>query len=246
MDTTTATTQCYDSFTGPGLDPALWAPLVTPTPDGGEWAYQEPDAITTVAGGVARIEVPRFTRSHDTLQSPDNAKHLVMSTRGLPVPAGGTVTFSVEMAARKLNGDDTDYRGGFATFNVFDMQTLMVFDIVSTGDRIHVIYERMGAPGVAEGEEVFTYVVDAPLAGVPTSPDRFHRCAITLDADTASARFTIDNVLVYSIPRVAVMPRRLNLGMGLMTLCPLADGGSTSLRGQGMIGSWREFTYTVS
>jgi hypothetical protein len=241
MDTTT--TSRYDAFTGPELDSARWVPLVTPTPDGGEWVYQEPGAVTTVSGGVARIEVPRFTRSNDSLQSPDNAKHLLMSAQALPVPGSGSVTFSVDMAARKLNGSADDYRDGFATFNVFDMESLLVFDLISTGDRILAIYERMGVPGVVEGEDAFTYVIDAPLAGVQSAPDGFHRCSITLDVDAGEARFTVDDILVYSVPRLPVIPRRLNLGMGLMTLSPLDGGRSTSLRGQGMIGSWRDFTF---
>jgi hypothetical protein len=100
-------------------------------------------------------------------------------------------------------------------------------------------------PGVLN-EDAFTYVIDAPLADVRTAPDAFHRCSITLDVDAGEARFTVDDVLVYSVPRLPVMPRQLNLGMGLMTLCPLYCGRSNSLRGQGMISSWRGFTWSVS
>jgi hypothetical protein len=42
-----------------------------------------------------------------------------------------------------------------------------------------------------------------------------------------------------------VIPRELRLGMGLMTLLPIEDGRSVSLRGQGMVGRWRNFTYRV-
>jgi len=66
--------------------------------------YLEPGARTTVADGAVEIEVDRFSRAHDSAQSPDNAKHLVMSMQAFPVPAGKTVTIEVEMAARKLNG----------------------------------------------------------------------------------------------------------------------------------------------
>ncbi len=235
----------YDAFLGPVLDGELWRPLATPQADGSDWVYAEPDARVRFEGGAVEIGVERFTRAHDSAQSPDNAKHLMMSTRAFPVPENRTVTFAVDMAARKLNGSPTDYRDGFVTFNVFDMQSLLVFDVISTGTRILSVYERLAVPGVVEGEDAFTYVIDPPLCGVRTAPDVFQHCAVSLDAAAGSVEFRVDGVLVYSIASLPVIPRELCLGMGLMTLLPIEDGRSVSLRGQGMVGRWRNLTCRV-
>ncbi|MFD9665058.1 DUF6081 family protein [Rhodococcus sp. NPDC059968] len=232
----------YDTFVGPTLDSALWQPLVLPTPDGTPWVFAEPGADIRVEAGSVVVSVPRFTRSHNELQSPDNAKHFLISTSSVATPTSGQITFSVEMAAEKIRGAANDYRDGFATFNVFDMESGMVFDLVSTGTRILAIYERLPVAGVSE-EDAFTYVVDAPLAGVPTTPGTFHQYAITIDAQTGVVRFVVDGTLVYSIPSIPVMPRQLNLGMGLMTLSPISAGSTTSIHGQGMIAQWRRFEY---
>ncbi len=241
----TDSTFSYDAFPGPVLDGGLWRPLVTPQADGSDWVYAEPDAQVRFEGGAVEIGVERFTRAHDSAQSPDNAKHLLMSARAFLVPENRTVTFAVDMAARKLNGSPADYRDGFVTFNVFDMQSLLVFDVISTGSRILSVYERLAVPGVVEGEDAFTYVIDPPLCGVRAVPGVFQHCAISVDAAAGSVEFRADGVLVYSIASLPVIPRELHLGMGLMTLLPIEEGRSVSLRGQGMVGRWRNFTCRV-
>ena len=235
----------YDSFRGPTLDSTLWQPLITPQADGSDWVYLEPGARTTVAGGTVEIEIDRFTRAHHSAQSPDNAKHLIMSTAAVPVPAGKTVTFEIEMAARKLNGNPDDHRDGFITFNVFDLQSLLVFDLINTGTRTLSVFERLAVPGLVDGEDAFTYVVDPPLCGIRTTPDEYQHCAIALGAGAGSVRFTVDGVLVYQVPSLPVIPTQLHVGMGLMTLLPIEDGRSVSVRGQGMAGRWRSFGYRV-
>jgi Family of unknown function (DUF6081) len=147
------------------------------------------------------------------------------------------------MAARKLNGNPDDHRDGFVTFNVFDLQSLLVFDLINTGTRTMSVYERLAVPGLVDGEDAFTYVVDPPLCGVRTAPGAYQRCAVTLDAAAGSVRFTVEDVLVYSVPSLPVIPRQLHVGLGLMTLLPIQDGRSVSVRGQGMVGRWRNFGY---
>jgi hypothetical protein len=241
-NTTTTGITGYDAFDGPHLDSARWEPLRVPTPDGTQWVFEEPEARVSVGGGIAEMAVPRFTRSNDELQSPDNAKHFLISTSAIVTPERGAIEFTADMAAEKLNGSADDYRDGFATFNVFDMQSGMVFDVVSSGSRVSAIYERMAVPGVA-AHETFTYVVDAPLCGLSTEPGRFHRHAITLDVETGAVRFVVDGVTIFTVPSIPVVPTQLRLGMGLMTLSPITDGRSTSLRGQGMKGRWSNFGY---
>src|SRR5216683_783697 len=78
-----------------------------------------------------------------------------------------------------------------------------------------------------------------------TTPDDYQHCAIALDAGAGSVRFTVDGVLVYRVPSLPVIPTQLHVGMGLMTLLPIQDGRSVSVRGQGMAGRWRNFGYRV-
>lgn len=244
-DHTSERTCIYDLFEGPDLDPGRWHPLVTPLEDGSEWIYAEPAAVTSVGAGEVDIDIPVFSRRHDSAQSPDNAKHLMMSVDAVPVPSEGRLVLSVEMAAVKHGGVPEDYRDGFITFNAFDLESLLVFDLVHTGSRPLAIYERLGVPGVVEGEDAFTYVADAPLAGVSSGPGVFHRYEIELDVEHAVVDFRVDGVLVYRVPVLPVVPRQLHLGMGLMTLAPIKNGRSTSIAGQGMRGRWRNLGYRV-
>jgi hypothetical protein len=41
-----------------------------------------------------------------------------------------------------------------------------------------------------------------------------------------------------------VMPKAVKLGFGLFTLHPILNGKSCSLRGQGMLGRWRNFKFS--
>jgi Family of unknown function (DUF6081) len=83
------------------------------------------------------------------------------------------------------------------------------------------------------------------LCGVRTAPDAYQHCAVTLDASAGSVRFTVDGVLAYWVPSLPVIPTQLHVGLGLKTLLPIQDGRSVSVRGQGMVGRWRNFGYRV-
>jgi hypothetical protein len=122
---------------------------------------------------------------------------------------------------------------------------LLVFDLINTGTRTLSVFERLAVPGLVDGEDAFTYVVDPPLCGIRTTPEEYQHCAIALDAGAGSVRFTVDGVLVYQVRSLPVIPTQLHVGMGLMTLLPIEDGRSVSVRGQGMAGRWRSFGYRV-
>lgn len=136
------------------------------------------------------------------------------------------MTFEIEMAARKLNGNPDDHRDGFITFNVFDLQSLLAFDLINTGTRTLSAYERLAVPGLVDGEDAFTYVVDPPLCGIQTAPEDYQHCAIALDAAAGSVRFTVAGALIYRVPSLPVIPTQRHVGIGLMTLLPIEDGRS--------------------
>lgn len=61
---------------------------------------------------------------------------------------------------------------------------------------------------------------------------------ICLEASTRSAYFLVDGHLVFQVEGAAPFPQQIALGIGMVTIRPLGPGGSSSLRGQGMLGRW--------
>ncbi len=230
----------YDDLPGPALREDRWQFLQVPLDDTQTWTYREPDAKTDVADGGVSVRVDEFTRSHSQVQILDNPKHLVVSAEEFDLTAG-VRTFSVEMTAENIGSDGEDYRDGFAAFNVLDMASADVFDFIVTSRHAYAIHERLYVPGVVDTARAFTHVVHAPLAGIHIRPDRFHRYAITLDRDHHTVTWYIDDSPVYTA-RPQNLPVTVRIGFGLITLHPIAEGLSTSLRGQGLHGHWRNFT----
>jgi hypothetical protein len=226
----------YDDFAGPELDAERWAYLEYPMPDGVPLRCAEAGAATKVSSGEVEVRVDRFENSHGTVQIIDNPKHFLLSTRTFPVPDAGAARFSVEMAATNIDGNPDDFRDGVASFNVLDLASGMVFDLVASSNHIWSIYERLALPGV---DKPFTYMIEAPFAGIGTKPGQFHRYQIELDRRAGRVRWHVDDLLAFDTTDLPVMPRRVTLGFGLFTLHPLSGGASRSVRGQGMTATWR-------
>lgn len=230
----------YDDFTGAELDPARWQFLEVPLGPDETWRYADPAAATVLADGAVSVRIPEFTLSHPAVQILDNPKHLLVSTEEFDLTAGPR-TFAVEMAAENLGVDGADYRDGFAAFNVLDMATAQVFDAIATGRHAYAIHERLFVPGVVDPADAFTHVVHAPLAGEAVKAGEFQRYSVTIDRAGERVDWRVGDALVYTV-RAARLPERVRIGFGIITLHPLADGRSTSLRGQGLHARWREFT----
>ncbi|RTL66045.1 MAG: hypothetical protein EKK42_18890 [Pseudonocardiaceae bacterium] len=228
-------TRTYDDFTGSRLDPARWFHLeYPPGPDGTSWRCEEPNARTDVGDGTLDISIERFERAHDQVQIMDNPKHLLLSTESFPVPADGSVTISLEIAATSINATPRDYRDGFASFNVLDMASGWVFDLCATSDQVIAIHERLPLPGV---DRTFTHVIEAPLAGLEIAPGLSHAYEVTLDAGRRVAEWRVDGRLMFDVAD-AEIPGQVSVGLGFITLHPIADGRSRSLRGQGISASF--------
>lgn len=227
------------------LDPNGWEPLAIPLGDGNAWQCQEPAARTTPLDNGLEIAVDRFERAHDDVQILDNPKHLLVSDEPVPVPSDRPVTFSVEMAAETVDGNPHDFRDGFAAFNVLDMASGLVLDHAVTSARTWAIFERLLIPGMVPEEDAFTRLVEAPLAAPEISPDTWREYAITIDAAHGSATWSVDGARVFHTPQLPLVPDEVRLGVGLITLHPLGGAGSTSLRGQGVRGAWRNVTATT-
>ncbi|MGE0337976.1 MAG: DUF6081 family protein [Gammaproteobacteria bacterium] len=232
--TATPSLHLYDSFTGPTLDQARWRFLEYPLDDR-TWVCREEDAETRVADGALSIRVARFRNAHPWHQNVDNCKHLLLATDTVPVGTTGRTMFCAEIRAENLDGTPYDYRDGFVSFNVLDFATGMVFDVCATSDRVIAIYERLPLPHVTDP---FTYIVDAPLSGVTIAPGRWYTCAVMFDPAARTTEWTVDGCRVFAAREVDV-PAAVTLGVGFITLHPVRDGRSHSLRGQGLAGGWR-------
>jgi hypothetical protein len=228
----------YDTLEGPHLDEKRWVVLAVPLPGGDLWHYAEPAAVIEVCAGTVTLDVAEFTRSHPAVQMLDNPKHLVVSVESIAIPPDGTLTISAEMAAENRGGNPADFRDGFAAFNVLDMESGMVFDHGATSLRSFSIYERLAVPGA---EDTWTYFVESPLAAPIGRPGEFHDYGVTLDAARRVAIWTVDGRTVFEAPEVPVVPKAVRVGFGLITLHPIVEGRSVSLRGQGLRASWRRF-----
>lgn len=243
MTHTTSTSSTYDDFTNPELDVSRWFFLeYPPGPDGTSWRCEEPGARTETGEGRLTIQVQKFERANAHVQIMDNPKHLLLSTEPFAVPSTGRTTFSMDMAATSINAAPRDYRDGFASMNVLDLSAGWVFDLCATSDTVFSIYERLPVPGV---ERPFTYIVEAPLAGIEIAPGLSHHYQVTLDASRSAAEWRVDGRLVYQALGIEI-PSQVNIGLGMITLHPISGAKSQSLRGQGLTASFGPIAVDVT
>jgi len=245
---TTAAWTTYDDLAGSAGD-ARWEDRAGPGDDGIPVPFCDETAVVTTGPAGRQVRIERFTRRADgRVQNLDNPKHLVVSTETFEVPDGGTAEFRVDMAAERIGGDAADYRDGFATFNVIDVEHKLVVDVILTGSQLHTIYELQAVPvGVVPVDESFLYVVDNPELGLDVGPGSWHTCTVAIDRAAGGIEATADGRTLFRTGDLPVDPRRIKLGMGILTLQPLAaDGTSTSCRGQGMVARWRDVRVRLS
>ncbi len=224
------------------VDPSKWKVLSFPIGNGEMWTWAEPKArMESRAQGLA-LTVDPFTRKHDTVHMFDDPKQLYASTRTFPVSPTGVTLLEVEMGAETYHGNADDIRDGFAGFINMDFSTGMIFDFVTTGRKIGVIYERLLIPGVTDEKTAFTYLVENPFSGVKTEPGKLHRFTVQIDAPKMKAEWQVDGKPFFKAERIPVVPKEIMMGWGLFTLKPVdPQKGSTSVHGQGATGIWRNF-----
>jgi hypothetical protein len=238
------TLQTYENFSSDVLDTNKWFILEIPVGEGESRRYEEPHAKVTIKDGVLEVDIARFETFHDQVQMFDSGKQAYFSTKSFPLPAQREAVFSVEMAVTNHGGNPDDVRDAFASFNVVDLASGAVFDAIATSRRLYALHERLQVPGV-RAEDVFTYIVEAPLASLSTEPGQFHEYTITFDRANRRACWYVDGTRVYALDNLKVFPDEVQIGFGIFTLHPLRQGKSTALRGQGMRSRWRNFRYAI-
>ena len=230
----------YDELAGPDLDAARWSPARLPLPTGGEHIPLDPNAEVAVGEGEVRVTIPRFSLSHDAIQSVDSPKYLVFSTRQFELPPDRPATFAVDLAVENIGGDPADYRRAMAAFQVADVEvSKRVFAVCGTSTRVFAMHEHLGLGGGGAGEP-FYHVVESPYEDFEDDFTRLRACEITLDRSTSTAAWRVDGHKLYEA-HGTLIPERARIGFGIWTKLPIRDGRSRSLDGQGMSARWRRF-----
>jgi Family of unknown function (DUF6081) len=228
----------YDEFSGPDLDAVHWTPARLPLPTGDEHVPLDPNADLSVGAGELRVTIPRFSLSHDNLQSVDSPKYLTFSTRQFELPHDRPATFAVDLAVENIGGDPRDYRRGMAAFHLFEMAvTQRVFAVCGTSTRVLALHEQLGLGAGGLGEP-FYHVAESPYEDFDDDFTRLRACEITLDRSSSTATWRVDGHKVYEA-HGTVIPERAQIGLGIWTMLPIRDGRSRSLEGQGMSARWR-------
>ena len=210
-------------------------------PEGGFWRYQEPNAVVIVQDGFLKVAAVPYSRAHDKMQILDNAKHMYFSTRSFAAPAGGTVSFAIDMSATVINGRDGDLYDGFVSFNVLDFSTGTALDFFVGNNLFATVYGKLPFPGVPSvavenGPQYFCLFEEMRNSIASGS---LHHYEVAYDAEKDLVRFLVDGSEIRRYANVPVKLGACTLAMGLMTEKDIDAGrGSVSCHGQGAIGRW--------
>jgi hypothetical protein len=230
----------YDELVGPDLGAACWSPMRMPLPTGDEHIALDPNAEVAVGEGEVRVTIPRFSLSHDSIQSVDSVKYLFFSTRQFELPPDQPVTFAADVAVENIGGDPADYRRGIAAFQVADLEeSKRVFSACGTSTRVFAMHEHLPLGGGGPGE-LFVHVVESPYEDFDDDFTRLRACEITLDRSASTVAWHVDGHKLYEA-RGTLVPERARIGFGIYTQLPIRDGHSRALDGQGMSARWGRF-----
>ncbi|MGH7814117.1 MAG: DUF6081 family protein [Candidatus Binataceae bacterium] len=231
----------YSNFASAITGEGEWTPAGFPLPDGSFWKYQEPDAIAIVQDGFLRVAAVPYTRRHDSIQILDNAKHMYFSTRTFECPAGGSISFSLDLAATIVRCASGDLYDGFVSFNVLDFSTGMALDFFVGDDAIATVYGKLPFPGVTPAEPAHGprhFCLFEEIRGA-AAPGQLHHLEIIYDSAADRVTFLIGGREVRRYSNVPVKLGPCTLALGLMSEKDLVPGkGSVSCHGQGAIGKW--------
>lgn len=220
---------------------AAWVPASFPTPEGGLWVYQEPEAVVTIQNETLAVAAVPYTRQHDRVQFFDNAKHMYFSTRAVGAPEGGAVTLEWELAARIVGGHAGDLYDAFVSFHLMDLARGVACNFFVGDDVFATVYAHLPFPGAnapqrSEGPRYFAWFQEHRGR---ITPGAFHRYAIRYDRGAGELVWTVEGE---EVKRQGGVPELgpFVLAMGLMTEKDIVPGkGSVSCHGQGAIGKWR-------
>ena len=228
-------------------EPTSWVPGSFPTPDGGAWVYQEPNATVVIQNGGLIVSAIPFTRANDHVQFFDNAKHMYFSTRPLGAPPGGKLSVEWEQAVRIVGARPGDLYDGFVSFHLLDLARGVAVNFFVGEDQFATVYAHLPFPGTtaparARGPKYFCWFDET--AG-RLEPGAFHRYGITLDRATDTLSWLHQGEVVKRETGVGELGP-FTVALGIMTEKDIVPGkGSVSCHGQGAIGKWRNIRAVI-
>lgn len=207
--------------------------------DGTNWEYREPAANLSVTHDILKLRVMPFTRYHDTFQVLDNSKHLFFSKEVYPTSTNQSTVYEFEMSAEGIRTRRNDIYDGFAAFHLLAAESGVAADFFASDDTIALAYSRPG--GRVSGPESSgerRYVVLFKQIDTQTLPGQLHNYRIVYTPSKSCLTWVVDDKEVASEDNVPASILGFRIGLGLMTAKNIVDGHSTSIHGQGMMGSW--------
>ena len=238
----------YGDFADMLKPDSKWVQAGFSTPDG-FWEYREPDALILVQNGKLRVTAMPLTRSNDSVQILDNAKHMYFSRERFAVPDEGEISVETEIRARVLNGVPDDLYDGFVSLNLLDFATGLAIDFFVCNEKYATVYARLPFPGVSIDDapagkpKAFALFKELPL---PDGPQQTHRYRITYSKSEDTFSWYVNDQLVNRETGVPVKMDGFLCALGLMTEKDIRDGKSASLHGQGLVGEWSPLVITMS
>ena len=236
----------YGDFAGMLKPDSKWVQAGFSTPDG-FWEYREPDTLILVQNGKLRVTAMPLTRSNDSVQILDNAKHMYFSRERFAVPEDGEISVETEITARVLNGTPDDLYDGFVSLNLLDFNTGLAIDFFVCNEKYATVYARLPFPGVSlDGPDTgkpkaFALFKELPR---PNGHRQTHRYKITYSRAGDTLSWYVNGELVNQETGVPVKMGGFLCALGLMTEKDIRDGRSASLHGQGIIGEWSPLVIT--
>jgi hypothetical protein len=223
------------------LEPdSAWVPGSFALPDGSTWQYREPGAVVLVRNGWLQVAAVPYTRKNDHVQILDNAKHMYFSRDRFQVPAGGRITFEIQVSARTIGAQPGNLYDGYVSWNLLDLTTGWALDFFTGGDTVATVYGRLPFPGasIPDTGEARAFCIFNELKDLPSTQGQVHAYRITYDQDADTVEFEADGQVVDRYENVPDKITGFTAALGLMSEIDIVDGKSVSCHGQGVIGRW--------
>ncbi len=209
-------------------------------PDGSTWQNKEPGAVVLVRNGWLQVSAVPYTRSNDRVQILDNAKHMYFSKQRFEVPAGGRITFEIQVAGRTIGTQPGNLYDGYVSWNLLDLTTGWAIDFFTGGDTIATVYGRLPFPGAAlpDTGNARAFCIFHELHDMATAQGQRHAYRITYDQGADTMEFEADGKIVDRYDNVPDKITGFTAALGLMSEIDIVGGKSVSCHGQGVIGQW--------
>jgi hypothetical protein len=217
-----------------------------PQPDGAFWYYREPEGMILVQNGKLRVTAAPLTRSHDSIQFLDNAKHMYFSRETFACPDEGEISFKLSVACTGIGTSPGDLYDGFVSVNLLDFSTGWALDFFTSNDKVATVFGRLPFPGVTVPDTgPAHYFCLFKELDIPAVPGQVHEYEIVYSNGRDEVIFYADGEEVNRERNVPDKLGPLTIALGIMTEKDIAAGKSTSLHGQGVRAEWSPVTITT-